>query len=122
MGLLLLVLLARVVVRSQWLAVGTIYLIMNLVAFLENTELFDRLAAPLVWAIVFFVLIRFGLVAGIAMFFFSNLAFWTPLTLDLSTWYAGRSILFLVLPMALLVYAYILSLAGRPLFQDLIPD
>ena len=62
-------------------------------------------------------LVRFGLAALIAFIFFQNLMYKFPLTLDLSTWYAGQSLLVLAVATAVAICAFVVSLAGRPLFQ-----
>ena len=46
-----------------------------------------------------------------------------PLTTDLSSWYAGRTIIGLLFLVVLAGYGFWISLAGRPLFaRDFLPD
>ncbi len=49
--------------------------------------------------------------------FFAALVHLHPYTWDLSTWYAGRSIVTLALLAVLAAYAFRVCLAGRRLFQ-----
>jgi hypothetical protein len=41
-----------------------------------------------------------------------------PLTLDFSTWYAGSTIIALLVAAGLMIYGFSLSLAGRTIFRD----
>jgi len=76
------------------------------------------------WAIVLVVLIRFGLLATIVAFLFSDYPVWSPVTSDFNSWYAGPSFLSLALMAAFVAYGFYLSLAGRSLIagEDLLGD
>jgi hypothetical protein len=63
------------------------------------------------------VLLRVGLLACIVMFFGSGMLVRTPVTVNVDAWYAGTSAVALVVFVALALYGFIISLAGRPLFS-----
>ena len=64
---------------------------------------------------------RVGLLAAFFGLLASNLAF-TPISVDLQTWYAGRSIFTLILLIGTAAWAGWVALAGRPLFKDLLDE
>ena len=66
----------------------------------------------------FLVLIRFGLLAAVAFSFFNTLYQMSPLVPDPSLWYTGTSLIVLLVAFAIAAYAFWISRAGRPLFQD----
>ena len=69
------------------------------------------------------VLLRYGLLAFAAAFLTLNLLSRFPITLDLSAWYVGASVLALGTVTLLALYGFLVSLAGRPLFRiDLLED
>jgi hypothetical protein len=68
-------------------------------------------------ALMLFILIRFGLLPLIVLFFLGDLTN-TPITTDLSAWYAGGMILNFVIILALTAYAFHTARAGRPLFKE----
>ncbi len=121
--ILFLVLLLRIVLRRQWAAVGAFVLIFTLIGTLGgDNPLLGALGLLLVSSLFIFVLIRFGLLAFLFLTVFQS---WGAIivTSDLSTWYAGRSVVFLLAFAALAAYGFYISLAGRPLFKDaLLPD
>ncbi len=53
-----------------------------------------------------------------AAYFTGNELFQHALTLDFSTWYAGNSMIVLLLPVGLVIFAFWTSLAGRSVFAD----
>ena len=63
------------------------------------------------------VLLRFGLLATIAMDAVRRVLQTLPHTLDTSAWYMGSVTLHLILILALAVYGFRVSLGGRKLIQ-----
>ncbi len=119
--LLLMILVFRVIFRRQWIAVGLVYVFFGALSTLQNHPI-EWIPGLLLWALILYLLIRFGLLTGIALFFFSNLTFWLPLTFDITAWYAGLSALVAAMVLAFLFYAFHISLAGKPLFRDLLAE
>ena len=64
------------------------------------------------------VLFRVGVLSGLVGYFVLQVLVRFPLTLDFSAWYAGQSILVLLVVAGLAVYGFYVSLAGRPIFAD----
>jgi serine/threonine-protein kinase len=115
---LFLVLLTRSVVRNQWVAAvvaGSVFAL----AFAAG--------GPYPLLFYFFILVsfsafvlalvRFGLVASLFGIAFMYIGRSVALTADLSSWYAGRSLFALLVMAAIALYAFYISLAGRPLFR-----
>lgn len=68
-------------------------------------------------------LTRAGLLALAAALFFMFSIFEAPFTLEVSAWYAARAVPVLVALVALALYGFHTSLAGKPLFgRPLIED
>jgi hypothetical protein len=67
------------------------------------------------------VLTRFGLFTGLVCIVFSS---WNifALTLDPSSWYFGRTIVTMLVFVAIAIYGFVISLAGRPIFKDSVFD
>jgi hypothetical protein len=62
------------------------------------------------------LLTRFGLLSGVAATFVDIVIYATPITLDPSAWYFGRSLGVLIVLLAITVYGFYTSLGGKPLF------
>jgi hypothetical protein len=122
--LLLFILLARVVLKRQWLAVGIMYVVFVALGTSQAQQPWISLALfMLVWFIVLFVLIRFGVLPAMMLFLFANFPSWVPLTTDLSRWYATHSLVTMGIMVALALYGFFVSQAGRSLFgKDLLAD
>jgi uncharacterized SAM-binding protein YcdF (DUF218 family) len=67
-------------------------------------------------ALFLFAAVRFGFLAFTIALFVAQLLLNDPLTLDLSRWYAARGLLPLGLILALAVWAFRVSLGGKPAF------
>jgi hypothetical protein len=113
--------LLRVLVRNRWLAAVLFVLIYSLPKIVTSDHVF---AATLVWvpieAIAAIAVVRFGLIAlGVACFM-ANLLLNIPYTLDFSNWYAAHCMFIVLLFVALGVWGFYLSLAGKPLWDELL--
>jgi len=121
-GVLLVVLLLRMVLRRDWLAVVALVALITFGWSLSQATWVALVIGILFTTTILVSLIRFGLFAAMVAFLFSNWDLFV-VTSDLSAWYAGQSMLTLALFAALAVYGFWISLAGRPLFKDaLLPD
>jgi serine/threonine-protein kinase len=115
-GLLFLLLLLRIVLRRQWLAIAGIVLFVAGVHLMQVDNLVLELLFIGVWLVlVLTVLVRFGLLATCFMFVISNLTYSYPITIDFNAWYAGRGVSALLVGLALVAYGFTTSLAGRSL-------
>jgi hypothetical protein len=119
MSLCFALVLLRIILRRQWLAVSLFFLIFTFVNATGAGNPYINLAyALLSAAIVSFALIRFGLLATMVASFYQSILLSYPITIDFSSWYAGLSLLGLLLVVSLAVYGFYLALAGRPLFKE----
>jgi serine/threonine-protein kinase len=114
----LMLFLLRVLLRKQGFAAAAFVLIMSGVHAIGSTTIpLDLLEGALFFGGVAFVLLRFGLLAAIAGYVSYLLLDTFPPTLDLSAWYVGLMPIPLLAVVAIAIYGFRTSLAGRPLFQ-----
>ena len=69
-------------------------------------------------SLLLWVYLRLGFLAGIVMVFTELTLKYTPLTTNLSAWYAGNGMAVAALLLALAAFGFYTSQAGRPMFQD----
>jgi serine/threonine-protein kinase len=107
--------------RKEWLAVAGLFLVAFAYTFLDG--MLWRNSAPMAAVAVtslgvgvaLFVMQRYGLLAlatGISLNF---VLFHSPVTYDLTTWYAGCTVSTVLIVVAFVVYAFVISLGGRPI-------
>jgi serine/threonine-protein kinase len=119
--LLFSIVLLRMLFRKPWIAVGGTFVItVGVNALAGGGDPWTVLFAAVVNGIVLVVLLRVGILASILSFFFATLILHLPLTGDLSAWYVPWALGVLALVVAVTVYGYFVSLAGRPLFRDVL--
>ena len=122
--MLFMLLLFSIILRREWPAVALVGLIVTAVGVLEGNYLpVDVPLAAATAAVTLFVLLRFGLLAMVAMEFFIFAFVFYPVTTDLTAWYAGATFFSLAVCAALAAYGFYTALAGQKLFSgDLIGD
>jgi serine/threonine-protein kinase len=115
-GLLFLMLLMRVILRRQWAAILALMVLgATSGALASSSVIAGVVAGALAWAILLFVLIRFGLLAVMAGSLVPTAVWIYPL--DFSAWYAGGSVAVLLASLAFYAYGLYTSVAGRPLMR-----
>jgi serine/threonine-protein kinase len=116
-GTLFFLLLLRTILRRQWAAVSVLVLFLGTgrLATASNFVI-DGPIGVIVLGLALYVLLRHGLLASMAMALFQNR--FGVSTSDLSSWYAGQTMILPLLLAAIAVYAFYISLAGRPVFGD----
>jgi hypothetical protein len=115
LSFLLFLLLLRVLLRSQWAAIAALLAGGMALSLLFPGNWIVGIAFVLSLLGVFlFILVRFGLVAFMAMGLLSQDP--TAMTASFSSWWAASAWIQVLVPLALLLYAFRISLAGRPLF------
>ena len=122
-ALLFFLYLLHVITGRIWLARLLLFLQMvvtGIVAFERGDA--GIIPAIALAAVIAGLLIRFGLVASAMAWFTHSVLIRAPLTLDWTTWYAGRSFAVLGFFVALLVFAFYNSLGGKPLFGKTLLD
>ncbi|MDH3627451.1 MAG: protein kinase [Acidobacteriota bacterium] len=123
---LVLLLLARIVLRRQWIAFVA-YMLVNgflvaaqFAAFAPSRAgwLIGALLGCINAAIFLFVLQRFGLLALVAALFVANLVVVYPLTTDFSAPYFPAALFGVLLALAVTVYGFRTATAGQQLIKD----
>jgi serine/threonine-protein kinase len=110
-------------VRSRWLATGLACLPVFVAALGPSPGSFREPAAAVVMTgIVMFVLVRYGLLALTAFWFFMRVTDGLPPVQDVSAWYAGTTMVGGAVVAALVGWAFLISLGGRPLFGEMLDD
>jgi serine/threonine-protein kinase len=115
--LLFLMLLLRVVLRRDWLATLAAGLVTATALSLTHESPAGIPFALVTALLTVFCLQRYGLLATAAALFFVHLNIFYPVTSDFTAWYAADFTLALVVSLALAVYGFRTSLAGRPLLR-----
>lgn len=115
---LLFLLLLYIFLRNQWAAAAVMWLIIAAVEILFFATSWPTAPANLIIATLMVVAVfRFGLLTAIVWQFVFFLSVSYPLTTDFSIWYSNRTILCLVVLMALAIYGTRVSLGGQKLFS-----
>lgn len=114
----LLFFLLRLLFRRDSIAmVAFVLIFVAIQALPSNYPLVDGVFYVVAYAVVILILKRFGLVP-LTVFFFTNTALGDlPLTTHLSAWYAQSTYVALAFILALAIYGFRVSLAGRPIFS-----
>lgn len=121
LGWLGMLVLLRLVVRRDGIALTAVWLVLSTTAlFLSSRSL--QILTPVTMAVALFLLYRFGLVAMLAFSFARQLLFDTPLTLDFSAWYSVRSMTVALVVFLLAAWAFHTSLGGKPMFGNVLAD
>lgn len=114
-GTMILILLSYLGLRREWLAVTTVWLLLVSVRALGEsaTSPAQMLSIAVQLALFMIVLMRYGLLAGIAAQFFT---WWWhfPMTADFSSWYAGSGQFAIVIATGLAVYGFYTCLGRQP--------
>jgi serine/threonine-protein kinase len=110
--------LLRALLRKEWAAAVACTL---LVAFFRPPSADALTPVTVVSALVLtgltvFLLMRFGLLAAVAAYFFTNILGSFPLTTQMSSWYSGYSVAGILLLAAMAFYAFYASLGGKSPF------
>jgi hypothetical protein len=115
----LMLVLIKLIVRNQWLAVLVFLAIQVTPRVLgSNHVLLDFVVWTLVYAIAALAVVRFGLIAlGIGVFL-ADVLLNVPYSLDFSNWYAAHNLLLVFSFFAIGVWGFYLSLGGKKLIKD----
>jgi len=103
-------------VRSRWLAVS-IFLIAMTTMYAAGGLPITALRSFLLLLIVLYALMRFGVLAAVALSYVHNVVLGFPLTTNPSSWFAPAAMLAIGSVVALAIYAFQLALAGRRLWK-----
>jgi hypothetical protein len=111
---------SRVVLRKEWIAVLATVAIVSAIDFLQGAIQLANLPFEIAYlTILTIVMLRLGLIAAIFAYATKQILH-LPHTLDWSAWYAGATMVPLILLALLAIYGFRTSLGGRRLIQ--LPD
>ena len=110
--------LLRALLRKEWVAAAVFVLFISVFAAgLSKNAALTYVVNLILNGLSVFLIIRLGLLAVATAFVFQNCLLENfPLTTQGSAWYAGISLTGILLMAALVLYAFYISLAGRPVF------
>ncbi len=110
-------LLLRLLLRRQWLAVSGFVLLNAVAVTIASEHWVITLASSAVLSAGFaLLLMRVGLLAAVVAFYVSGLFIVFPVTWELSRWYAGAGVSALLVVAGLAAFGFTTALAGRPAF------
>src|SRR6266849_4080910 len=110
----------RVITRRDWIAAG-VFVILNtlpLIFLVQEKAWLVATVSVVANTIAMILLFRFGIVVLLAWNVAALLLASAPLTLHLSAWYGGSALFAAAALIAVTFYAFRVTLAGRPLFND----
>jgi hypothetical protein len=114
-GMMFLFFLVSSIFRRKWLGAIPLGLLFALVNLSGENFAIELPFAVLMAALLVFVVLRFGLLAVAAAGLVALLRV-SPITLDFSRWYAGRSLFALAVVVAIALYGFRVALGRRPVF------
>jgi len=115
-----LILFLGLLLRRKWLGSLAAFIIIASVMVLNGIGLdiswFDITSSIFSIAVLIFVAARFGVLSFVALFLFVGLTS-RPVTTDISAWYAGDFIVYVIVLVGLAIYGFYTSTAGQKLWQ-----
>ena len=117
---MLLIVLLRLALRRNWLALPIAVLLVSLAgrSYMAGSgpwmQIFPLLSALILVAVV----ARFGVLALVVAMYVWDVTYGTPLTLNVSHWSSGGSSWTLALLLAMASFAFYAARTGRPLFAN----
>jgi len=111
-----------VLLRNQWLASAGFALIFSALSYFQSHHpLTDGLLSLVIYGLVAFIVLRFGLLAMTVYIFVDGTLSGVQPTLHTAAWYMGNSLFLLACVVALAAWGFHTSIAGRRLWkQDLL--
>ncbi len=114
LGVLMLLLLCRVILRKQWLAIAAFLVLMTVPGLPSDVDVVPLLVwSALVALLNVIVLFRFGLLSLVVGGFLHVMLMSVPMTTDPSAWYAGRTLLVIIVAGAIAAYGIRTALPSR---------
>jgi len=123
LGLVFLFVLLRLLLRKDWLAVSAFVLIFAATQALSGKyPLVDAVYAAALFGILIFTLKRFGLCCLMVLLMTNQVLLVFVHSMRLSQWHAASTVLGVLFVLALAVYGFRVSLAGRTIFSGVSLD
>jgi hypothetical protein len=122
LGFFLVFFLLRLLLRKEWLAAAAFVMVFTVPVLLGEDPFLAAISIVLELAAMVFLLKRIGLAAFCVAFVAATILNSWPITAHFSRWYAGTSFFSLAIVLALAVYGFRTTLAGRSIFGNLSLD
>ena len=114
--------LLSVLLRRKGLAVAALGVILFVISLGGENLMLEIPAAAVFAALALVVIVRFGMLANVAFWFFQTLLTVVPPSLHLSSWYGMFALPGLLLGAAVTLYAFRISVGNQPLFAAALDD
>ena len=118
MGLLFFFILFRLVLRNTWAAAAAVIFIYAAVNVVGSGTPVRALEAAVTMSFWLWVVLNFGILPGTLTILIAGLLRWSPLTSDLSAWWASRGLVMVGLTLALAIWSFRRALGGRKVLKD----
>ena len=119
-GIYVLMFVLRMITRRDWIA-AAVFVILNslpVIFLVPDNRLLVAAVALIANSAAMILLFRFGIVVLLAWNFAALMLSNAPMTLHLSAWYADNTLFCMGVLVAAALYAFRISLGGRPLFSE----
>ena len=114
--------LLRLITKREWLAAAIVAALIALPAAFGPHAVVNTIGAVFVNSLALLILIRFGLLAMIVTLTLQNALEAFPLTAHIFAWYGEPTIFMFALLLAISIFAFYTSTAGKPLFGSISLD
>jgi serine/threonine-protein kinase len=123
LGFFIILLMARLVLRKDWLALIAVFILGILENIQSLTEfnlsfMIGVFLMAFVWCLIVFLMLRFGMVAGIVGFFTANFLLGSPLTTNFSSWFLGATAFTVSVIFLIAGYGFFVSVEKGRLISD----
>ena len=108
----------RVLLRNQWLAVAAFTAIWVSMAVLGGAPPVAIAVNALIYSSIAFTVLRFGLLAIATTMLFDSVINEIPFTLNVSAWYFGLSIVMMTAVLALVVWGFLQAIRGQKMLRE----
>jgi hypothetical protein len=114
--------LLRLLLRREWIAAVVLIALIAGPELLGDHPLLNAIGIAFVYGIAMVLLIRFGLLALLVAFTLRNMLSAYPLTAHVTAWYGEPTIFVYSVLLAIAIFAFYTSTAGKPLFGSISLD
>ena len=106
--------------RSRWVGMGLLIVLFSVpsIDVIQELPVVQIPLAVLIGVVFVATLVRIGLVATMSAYLILGELTFHPLTLDFSTWYAGSTLIPLLLVVVITLFGFFTSLGGQSLIRD----
>ena len=117
MGILFLFMFLRLLLRNTWAAAAVIAAL-GVVLGVTASGPVSGMGAAVHLSLLLWLILRFGILPGTLLLLISALVGTSPLTSDVSAWYASRGLIIVALTLVLAVWSFRKALGGRKVLME----